>query len=110
WAKGDVINSYRPGVMATRGNDSGRDLNRQFPVKGWINFDNAPLAEPEGNAVMEKLFSQDDWYLGTDNHGQGPQTYGAAALQLAGQVDYQTSETLARFADGNTDSKSTYNV
>ena len=50
WAKGDVINSYRPGVMATRGNDSGRDLNRQLPVKGWIDFDNAPLADALGIA------------------------------------------------------------
>ena len=110
WAKGDVIGSYRPGVLATRGNDSGRDLNRQFPVKGWIDFDNAPLAEPEGNRVMEKLFSQDDWYLGTDNHGQGPDTYGAAGLQIVGQFDFQKSETLARFADGITDSMKDYNV
>ena len=110
WAKGDVIGSYRPGVMATRGNDNGRDLNRQFPVRGWIDFDNAPLAEPEGNVVMEKLFSQDDWYLGTDNHGQGPDSYGAAGLQIVGQFDYQKSETLARFADGITESMATYNV
>ena len=110
WAKGDVIGSYQPGVLATRGNDSGRDLNRQFPVKGWIDFDNAPLAEPEGNVVMEKLFSQDDWYLGTDNHGQGPDTYGAAGLQIVGQFDFQKSETLARFADGITESMKAYNV
>jgi hypothetical protein len=110
WAKGDVIGSYRPGVMATRGNDSGRDLNRQFPVKGWIDFDNAPLAEPEGNAVIEKLFSQGDWYLGTDNHGQGPDSYAAAGLQIVGQFDYQKSETLARFADGITESMKSYGV
>ena len=97
-------------MLATRGNDSGRDLNRQFPVKGWIDFDNAPLAEPEGNAVMDKLFSQDDWYLGTDNHGQGPDTYGAAGLQIVGQFDFQKSETLARFADGITESMKTYDV
>ena len=110
WAKGDVIGSYQPGVLATRGNDSGRDLNRQMPVKGWIDFDNAPLAEPEGNVVMEKLFSQDDWYLGTDNHGQGPDSYAAAGLQIVGQFDYQKSETLARFADGITESMKSYGV
>ncbi len=110
WAKGDVIASYEPGVMATRGNDNGRDLNRQFPVKGWIDFDNEPLAEPEGNVVMEKLFSQDDWYLGTDNHGQGPDSYAAAGLQIVGQFDYQKSETLARFADGITESMKEYDV
>ena len=110
WAKGDVINSYRPGVMATRGNDSGRDLNRQLPVKGWIDFDNAPLAEPEGNAALENLFSQDDWYLGTDNHGQGPDSYAAAGLQIVGQFDFQKSETLARFADGITESMNAYGV
>ena len=110
WAKGDVIASYEPGVMATRGNDNGRDLNRQFPVKGWIDFDNEPLAEPEGNVVMEKLFSQDDWYLGTDNHGQGPDSYAAAGLQIVGEFDYQKSETLARFADGITESMKEYDV
>ncbi|MGH2837309.1 MAG: M14 family zinc carboxypeptidase, partial [Thermoleophilaceae bacterium] len=110
WAKGDVIGSYEPGVLATRGNDNGRDLNRQFPVKGWIDFDNEPLAEPEGNAVMEALFSQDDWYLGTDNHGQGPDSYAAAGLQIVGQFDYQKSETLARFADGITESMKSYGV
>jgi hypothetical protein len=110
WAKGDVIGSYQPGVLATRGNDSGRDLNRQFPVKGWIDFDNAPLAEPEGNVVLDQLFSQDDWYLGTDNHGQGPDSYAAAGLQIVGQFDFQKSETLARFADGITESMKTYGV
>jgi hypothetical protein len=110
WAKGDVIGSYQPGLMATRGNDSGRDLNRQFPVKGWIDFNNAPLAEPEGNVFMEKLFSKGGWYLGTDNHGQGPDTYGAAGLQIVGQFDYQKSETLARFADGITESMAQYGV
>ncbi|MBK5307305.1 MAG: hypothetical protein JJD92_11515 [Frankiaceae bacterium] len=96
WVAGDV----EPGVFSTasRGNDNGRDLNRQFPVKGWINTSNAPLAEPETKALMP-LLSKGGWYLGTDNHGQGADTYGAAGLQIVGQFDFQKSETLARYAD-----------
>jgi hypothetical protein len=106
WVAGDVAGSEGAGVSATRGNDSGRDLNRQFPVKGWIDTNNATLAEPEGNAVIAALFKSEPngWFLGTDNHGQGPDTFGAAGLQIVGQFDYQKSETLARFADGITES------
>jgi hypothetical protein len=101
WVAGDV----EPGAFSTasRGNDNGRDLNRQFPVKGWINTANAPLAEPETKAVMSKLLGKGGWYLGTDNHGQGADTYGAAGLQIVGQFDFQKSETLARYADAISD-------
>ena len=74
---------------------------------------NDTLAEPEGNAVIDALFKTgkpDGWYLGTDNHGQGPDTYGAAGLQIVGQFDFQKSETLARFADGITESMKAYDV
>ncbi len=95
WVAGDLAAGF---ALASRGNDDGRDLNRQFPVKGWINKANAPLAEPESKAV-EKLLGKGGWYLGTDNHGQGADTYGAAGLQIVGQFDFQKSETLARYAD-----------
>jgi hypothetical protein len=110
WVAGDIAGSEGAGFMATRGNDSGRDLNRQFPVKGWIDTANATLAEPEGNAVIDALFKHGGWYLGTDNHGQGPDTYAAAGLQIVGQFDFQKSETLARFADGITESMKEYGV
>ena len=110
WAKGDVVGSYNPGFQAIRGNETGRDLNRQFPVKGWIDTNNATLAEPEGNAVMDTLFSEGGWFLGTDNHGQLNDTYAAAGLQIVGQFDYQKSETLARFADGITEATNDYDV
>ena len=106
-----MIGSYRPGVLATRGNDSGRDLNRQFPVQGLDRLRQRAARGARGQrGVMEKLFSQGDWYLGTDNHGQGPDTYGAAGLQIVGQFDFQKSETLARFADGITESMTDYDV
>jgi hypothetical protein len=81
-------------------------------VRGWIDTANATLAEPEGNAVIAALFNDTpgEWYLGTDNHGQGPDTYAAAGLQIVGQFDYQKSETLARFADGITDAMAEYGV
>ncbi|HEX8003890.1 MAG TPA: M14 family zinc carboxypeptidase [Mycobacteriales bacterium] len=100
WAAGDVENG---GYEATRGNDNGRDLNRQFPVTGYIYEPNKTLAEPESQAVLKELLSDKGWYLGTDNHGQGPDTYGAAGLQIVGQFDFQKSETLARYADAISD-------
>src|SRR3712207_2245000 len=54
WVAGDVAGSEGAGISAQRGNDSGRDLNRQFPVKGWISTPNATLAEPEGNVILAK--------------------------------------------------------
>ncbi len=112
WVAGDIAGTEGAGFMATRGNDSGRDLNRQFPVRGWISLPNATLAEPEGNAVIARLFGDrpGGWYLGTDNHGQGPDEFAAAGLQIVGQFDYQKSETLARFADGITESMKEYGV
>jgi hypothetical protein len=110
WVNGDITGSEGAGPMATRGNASGTDLNRQFPVTGWISTPNRTLAEPEGNAVIDALFKQGGWYLGTDNHGQGPDTYAAAGLQIVGQFDFQKSETLARFADGITESMKDYGV
>ena len=113
WVNGDITGTPGAGAMFSRGNDTGRDLNRQFPVDGFISAPNATLAEPEGNAIIEKMFSgenEKDWYLGTDNHGQGQDTYAAAGLQIVGQFDYQKSETLARFADQIDDEMAQYPV
>ena len=109
WVKGDVIG---PGAGPTmsRGNQTGRDLNRNFPVKGYINAGNGPLAEPESRAIDATLFKSKGWFLGTDNHGQLNDTYAAAGLQIVGQFDYQKSETLARFADGITEGMKKYGV
>ncbi|MCW2607192.1 MAG: hypothetical protein JWO60_1885 [Frankiales bacterium] len=108
WANGDVTNG---GLAWTRGNDSGRDLNRNFPVKGWIDVGNGTLQEPESQGVTAALQKDPEgWYLGTDNHGQLDDTYAAAGLQIVGEFDYQKSETLARFADGITGSMAQYPV
>jgi hypothetical protein len=106
WVLGDAIGSPGASVAATRGNGNGTDLNRQFPVTGYIA--NATLSEPESVAVDEGLLQEGGWFLGTDNHGQGPDTYAAAGLQIVGQFDFQKSETLARFADGITESMAEY--
>lgn len=101
WAKGDVTANLAPGTY-TRGNETGRDLNRQFPVEGYIYNPNGTLKEPESQVIMKELFggpNAEDWYLGTDNHGQGPDEFGAAGLQIVGQFHYQKSEQLAQFAD-----------
>ena len=107
WAAGDVTK----GELAwTRGNDSGRDLNRNFPVQGWIDVANGTLQEPESRGVRDAILGEKGWYLGTDNHGQLNDTYAAAGLQIVGEFDYQKSETLARFADGITGSMAQYPV
>ncbi|HVF20669.1 MAG TPA: M14 family zinc carboxypeptidase [Mycobacteriales bacterium] len=112
WVAGDVTTdeSSGAGTSAQRGNGNGRDLNRQFPVTGYIYEQNATLEEPETKAIMAKLFHEKGWYLGTDNHGQGPDTYGAAGLQIVGQFDFQKSETLARYADAISDAFAENNV
>jgi Zinc carboxypeptidase len=114
WVAGDVTGTEGAGFMTTRGNDNGRDLNRQFPVKGYIFRDNETYSEPESHDVVDALFGTKSkrrgWYLGTDNHGQGADEYFAAGLQIVGQFNYQKSETLARFADGITETMKEYQV
>jgi len=92
WRNGEGGGAY------TRGNANGTDLNRNYPVAGYIAGN--PLSESESQHTADHLIDVGNWYLGTDNHGQGGDTYAAAGLQIVGQFDYQKSETLARFADG----------
>ena len=113
WVNGDISGDARDSAAATRGNGNGKDLNRQMPVQGYIYTPNTTLSEPEGNGILENMFgggTDKGWYLGTDNHGQGPDTYAAAGLQIVGQFDYQKSETLARFADDIDDAMAEYGV
>lgn len=112
WVRGEVTGNDDAGVAWTRGNGTGRDLNRNFPVQGFISGRNGTLEEPESQAIVEEVFGDDPdgWFLGTDNHGQGGDTYAAAGLQIVGQFDYQKSETLARFADGIDDTMAEYDV
>jgi hypothetical protein len=109
WVEGDIAGSEGAGLSWTRANGSSRDLNRNFPVRGWIDPDNGTMQEPESQGIS-RLLAQKGWYLGTDNHGQLHDTYAAAGLQIVGQFDYQKSETLARFADGITGSMAQYPV
>ena len=110
WVEGDIAGSEGAGLSWTRGNATSRDLNRNFPVQGWISRANGTLQEPESQGITKALLSQGGWYLGTDNHGQLNDTYAAAGLQIVGQFDYQKSETLARFADGITGAMAQYPV
>jgi hypothetical protein len=110
WVDGDIAGSEGAGLSWTRTNGSARDLNRNFPVRGWIDPANGTLQEPESQGISKSLLDQKGWYLGTDNHGQLNDTYAAAGLQIVGQFDYQKSETLARFADGITASMAQYPV
>ncbi|MFN2525220.1 MAG: M14 family zinc carboxypeptidase [Actinomycetota bacterium] len=114
WVNGDLTGSKGAGSLWTRGNDNGLDLNRQFPVKGYIYRGNETYSQPEAHRVVEALFDtpkeRRGWYLATDNHGQGGDTYLAAGLQIVGEFDYQKSQALARFADGITERMRDYDV
>jgi hypothetical protein len=107
WVNGEIVTSDGASVMYTRENDPhhaedlfGFDLNRNFPVRGYFAYQNPEYFQPEGKAMAALFEAHDDWYLGTDNHGQLHDRYLAAGLQIVGEFDYQKSEELARFADG----------
>jgi hypothetical protein len=113
WVRGDLYGAEGSGVAWTRANTGSRDLNRNFPVSGWINPGNNPLDQPESRLVDDLLRSSTDWSLGTDNHGQIMQTEqptAASGLQIVGQFDYQKSETLARFGDAINGAMAEYGV
>jgi hypothetical protein len=113
WVAGDVYGAEGSGLAWTRANDGRRDLNRNFPVSGWISPANGPLDQPESVLVDDLLQSYDTWTLGTDNHGQimqPEQPTAASGLQIVGQFDYQKSETLARFGDAINDAMAEYGV
>ena len=122
WANGDVHGTEGAGVNFTRANDGGRDLNRNFPVQGFLRAANGTLDQPEGrhlDALLQRHavtgVDSDDpdyrgWYLGTDNHGQGAKPVAASGLQIVGQFDYEKSERLAHFADGIEPAMAEYGV
>jgi hypothetical protein len=112
WVRGDVVGDDA-GLAWTRANGGSRDLNRNFPVSGWIDPANGPLDQPESVLVDDLLRSSSDWSLGTDNHGQilqPEQPTAASGLQIVGEFDYQKSETLARFGDAINDAMAEYGV
>jgi hypothetical protein len=110
WINGDMTASGG-GVNFTRANDGSRDLNRNFPVIGYLRSSNGTLDQPEARALDGLLARHADtehdvdspeyrgWYLGTDNHGQGAKPVAASGLQIVGQFDFGKSERLAEFAD-----------
>lgn len=113
WVRGDVYGAEGSGLAWTRANTGSRDLNRNFPVKGWIDPRNGPLDQPESVLVDDLLQSSEAWSLGTDNHGQimqPAQPTAASGLQIVGEFDYQKSETLARFGDAINDAMAEYGV
>lgn len=100
--EGDLFAAY------ARGEDDGKDLNRNFPVQGYFAYQSQDYFEEEGTAVRELLLDgradelagrSGGWDLGTDNHGQLTDSYLAAGLQIVGQFDFNKSERLATFAD-----------
>ncbi|MBW3663872.1 MAG: hypothetical protein KY469_12295 [Actinobacteria bacterium] len=122
WVNGDVHGDHGAGNIMTRRNDGNRDLNRNFPVQGYLRASNGTLDQPEGRALDALLLEHavpnadsdaagyDGWYLGTDNHGQGPKTVAASGLQIVGEFDFEKSERLAHFADGIEPAMAEYGV
>ncbi|HVM19779.1 MAG TPA: M14 family zinc carboxypeptidase [Egibacteraceae bacterium] len=114
WVRGDIYGAQASSVAWTRANTGGRDLNRNFPVQGWVDPANGPLDQPESVHVDTLLRDNTgQWSLGTDNHGQlmqPEQPTAASGLQIVGEFDYQKSETLARFGDAINDAMAEYGV
>ena len=111
WANGDLVGTPGAGTAFTRANDGARDLNRNFPVSGFLRAGNGTLDQPEGRALDALLRRYaGNWSYGTDNHGQSAKPVAASGLQIVGQFDYQKSEQLAIFADGIAEAMATYGV
>lgn len=122
WVNGDFHGHDDAGFVTTRANNGGRDLNRNFPVHGFLRAGNGTQDQPEGQGINELFLRHADtkhdvddaahrgWYLGTDNHGQGAKPVAASGLQIVGQFDYQKSERLAHFADGIEEAMAEYGV
>ncbi len=122
WVAGDIFGRNNAGFSTTRANKGGRDLNRNFPVQGFLRSGNGTLDQPEGQGLNELLLKHADtqhdeddsdyrgWYLGTDNHGQGVKPVAASGLQIVGQFDFEKSERLAHFADGIEGAMAEYGV
>lgn len=122
WVNGDFHGHPDAGLITTRENNGGRDLNRNFPVRGFLRTSNGTLDQPEGRAINELFLRHADtkhdvddprhrgWYLGTDNHGQSAKPVAASGLQIVGEFDYRKSERLAHFADGIEEAMAEYGV
>ena len=126
WVNGDAFGRNRAGLSYTRANNSAtgspaRDLNRNFPIVGYLRASNGTSDTPEGRGVRDLLLRHADqsdsdspsyrgWYLGTDNHGQGAKPVAASGLQIVGEFDYEKSERLAHFADGINGAMAEYDV
>ena len=123
WVNGDITGRDRAGYNYTRQNNSTprRDLNRNFPVVGFLRASNGTVDTPEGQAIDALLKTYADsrdpdhpayrgWYLGTDNHGQGVKPVAASGLQIVGEFDFRKSERLAHFADGINGAMAEYDV
>ena len=123
WVNGDITGRQAAGANYSRQNNGTprRDLNRNFPVVGYLRAANGTVDQPEGQAIDALLKQHADdrdpdsrayrgWYLGTDNHGQGVKPVAASGLQIVGQFDFEKSERLAHFADGINGAMAEYDV
>ena len=124
WVDGDIQGRNDAGLSYARANNGSpnRDLNRNFPVHGFLRTSNGTLDQPEGQGINELFLRHADtnhdvddpqhrgWYLGTDNHGQSVKPVAASGLQIVGQFDFEKSERLAHFADNIEAAMAEYNV
>ena len=123
WVNGDIFGRDDASANYSRQNNGTprRDLNRNFPVVGYLRASNGTVDQPEGKAIdalMQQFADTRDsddpryrgWYLGTDNHGQGVKPVAASGLQIVGQFDFEKSERLAHFADGINGAMAEYDV
>lgn len=90
WIAGDPTQG---GALYTRGNANGADLNREWPVVGWINEQYSPLSEPESIAAYSNLTNRKSigqkFYYGADIHGMLQSQYLVDIMMPAGEYTFR---------------------
>ncbi len=90
WIAGDPTQG---GFLYSRGNANGADLNREWPVVGWINAPYTPLSEPESisayNNLTGRMARGEKFHYGADIHGMLQSQYLLDIMMPAGEYTFR---------------------
>jgi hypothetical protein len=97
WAAGDVAPPSGPPAFS-RGNDTGQDLNRDYPTIGWTK--RTQVTEPETRAWVELVSSFPNLTTASDIHGELTSNNNAFSdiMYPAGQWDAKQQAQELQFA------------